>query len=55
MATHFRILPWKTSWTEGPGGLQSMVSQKCQTRLSNSIITKRRHIKKLGRALTAMP
>ena len=24
MATRSRILAWKTSWTEEPGGLQSM-------------------------------
>ena len=24
MATHSRILAWKISWTEEPGGLQSM-------------------------------
>ena len=24
MATHSSILAWKTSWTEEPGGLQSM-------------------------------
>ena len=24
MATHFRILGWRVSWTEEPGGLQSM-------------------------------
>ena len=24
MATHSNILPWKTPWTEEPGGLQSM-------------------------------
>ena len=28
MATHFRILAWKISWTEEPGGLQSMGSQR---------------------------
>ena len=28
MATHCSILPWRTSWTEEPGGLQSMKSQK---------------------------
>ena len=27
MATHSSILAWKTSWTEEPGGLQSMGSQ----------------------------
>ena len=34
MATHFRILAWKIPWTEEPGGLQSMGSQKRQTQLS---------------------
>ena len=28
MATHSSILAWKISWTEGPGGLQSMGSQR---------------------------
>ena len=28
MATHFSILAWKISWTEGPGGLYSMGSQR---------------------------
>ena len=27
MATHSRILAWKSPWTEEPGGLQSMVLQ----------------------------
>ena len=27
MATHSSILAWKISWTEEPGGLQSMASQ----------------------------
>ena len=27
MATHSSILGWKISWTEEPGGLQSMGSQ----------------------------
>ena len=26
MATHSSILAWRISWTEEPGGLQSMVS-----------------------------
>ena len=33
MPTHFSILAWKIPWTEKPGGLQSMGSQKSQTRL----------------------
>ena len=28
MATHSNILAWKTPWTEEPGGLQSMESQR---------------------------
>ena len=24
MATHFSVLAWRISWTEDPGGLQSM-------------------------------
>ena len=28
MATHSSILAWKISWTEEPGGLQSMGSQE---------------------------
>ena len=33
MATHSSILAWRTPWTEEPGGLQSMGSQKSQTQL----------------------
>ena len=28
MATHSNILAWKISWTEEPGGLQSIGSQR---------------------------
>ena len=28
MATHASILAWRISWTEEPGGLQSMGSQR---------------------------
>ena len=28
MATHSSILAWKISWTEEPGGPQSMASQR---------------------------
>ena len=34
MATHSSILAWKIPWTEEPGGLQFIGSQKSQTRLS---------------------
>ena len=33
MATHSSILAWEMPWTEEPGGLQSMGSQKSQTQL----------------------
>ena len=35
MATHSSILIWDIPWTEEPGGLQSMESQKSQPLLSN--------------------
>ena len=28
MATHSSILAWRIPWTEGPGGTQSMLSQR---------------------------
>ena len=31
MATHSSILAWRIPWTEEPGGLQSMGSQKSRT------------------------
>ena len=31
MATHSNILAWEISWTEEPGGLQSMGSQELDT------------------------
>ena len=34
-ATHFIILVWEIPWTEEPGELQSMGSQKSQARLNN--------------------
>ena len=35
IANHSSILAWEIPWTEEPGGLQSMESQKSQTRLSD--------------------
>ena len=34
MATHSSILAWRIPWTEEPGGLQSIRSQKSRTQLS---------------------
>ena len=36
-ATHSSILAWKTPWTEVPGGLQSMGSQKLDTAEQHSL------------------
>ena len=41
MATHFSILAWETLWTEEPGGLQSMGSQR--VRHSEGQITTHTH------------
>ena len=42
MATHSSILAWRIPWTEEPGGLQSMVSQRVGhdrvTSLTHSLI-----------------
>ena len=35
MATHSSVLAWKISWTQEPGGLQSMRVSKNQARLSD--------------------
>ena len=35
VATHSSILAWKIPWSEEPGGLQSIVSQKSHTRLTD--------------------
>ena len=34
MATHSSILAWEMPWTEEPGGLQSMGSQRVDTRVT---------------------
>ena len=39
MATHSSILAWEIPWTEEPGGLQSMWSQKSCTQLSDYTTT----------------
>ena len=36
MATRFSILAWRIPWTEGPGGLQSVGSQ----RVGQDLVTK---------------
>ena len=39
VSTHSSILVWRIPWTEEPGGLQSMGSQKSRTQLSDKITT----------------
>ena len=39
MAIHSRILIWEMPWTEEPGRLESMGSQKNQAQLSNQRTT----------------
>ena len=39
MATHSSILAWEIPWTEEPGGLQSMLSQ----RVRHNLATKQHH------------
>ena len=40
MATHSSILAWRISWTEVPGGLQSMGSQGVRHELTNTFTNK---------------
>ena len=37
MATHSSILAWRVPWTEEPGGLQSMGSQRVGHNLATNI------------------
>ena len=39
MVTHSSVLAWKILWTEETGGLQSVVSPKSRTRLSDFTFT----------------
>ena len=51
MATHSSILAWKIPWTEKPGGLQSMQSQRAVQRLSEHIFDQNKILpSKLGRS-----
>ena len=44
MATNYSILAWKIPWTEEPGNLQSMESQ----RVGHDLVTKQQQQKILG-------
>ena len=43
MASHSSILAWEIPWTEEPGGLQSMGSQ----RVGHDLATKQQFVKKI--------
>ena len=38
MATHSSILSWEISWTEGPGGLQSMGCKVSDTQHTHDLL-----------------
>ena len=42
MATHSSVLAWRIPWTEEPGGLQSMGSQRVRQTLSQACIQKKK-------------
>ena len=43
MATHSRILAWEIPWREGPGGLQSMWSQ----RVGHDLVTQQQNFSEI--------
>ena len=49
MATHSGILAWEIPWTEEPGGLESMGSQ----RVRHNLATKHSHSLKFGTSVNA--
>ena len=49
MATHSSFLAWGIPWTEEPGRLQSMVSQKSQICLSTTLVCRRRRNRERSR------
>ena len=52
MATHFSILAWRISWTEEPGGLQSIGSQRAGHDGSGLACTCEKETVRLGRQLS---
>ena len=44
MATHSSILPWRSIWTEGPGGLESTGSH----RIGHYLVTKQQQEQQRG-------
>ena len=50
MATHFSILVWEIPWTEQPGGLQPMGSQ----RMGHDLVTKQQCVPDVRNALNVL-
>ena len=50
MATHSSILAWRIPWTEEPGGLQSMGSQRVR---HDQVTNTHKHLTKIGAAAAA--
>ena len=48
MATHFSILAWRIPWTEEPGGLQSMGSQRLKQFSTGATESLSRRVTNLG-------
>ena len=48
MATHFSILAWRITWTEEPGGLQSMGSQRLKQFSTGATESLSRRVTNLG-------
>ena len=48
MATHFSILAWRIPWTEEPGRLWSMGSQRVRQEGSDLACTLTTHVKKVA-------
>ena len=57
MATHSSILGWKISWTEEPGGLQSMGLQRCARphQQNRCLVDKIAFLKLIKRSSTSTP
>ena len=55
MATHSSILAWRISWTEQPGGLQSMGSQRHRQNWSNWACTNLLYHEIPQKALKSLP
>ena len=54
MATHSSILAWRIPWTEAPGGLQTLGSQKVRLG-GRDLAQTRRQVQKLAKEIKEWP